>query len=157
MGKLGTLVLVLAMPTIVPGMLLFLFAVLFESSFLFLRQFYWIPLSLLAYSATMILTYSLVILALSSLTRSSRFAGINFAAVFFFSQILYGILSGILRTTRVAWVSLGNNLTQVGDAIFHSNPKYASPVWISGLVLAILLAGSAWLVHRRIQAVEVVS
>jgi ABC-2 type transport system permease protein len=157
MGKLGTLVIILAMPTLVPGFLLFLFAVLVESNLAFLGQYYWVPISMLAYSTAMILTYALVMLALSSMTRSSRFAGINFAAVFFFSQILYGILSGILRTTRVAWISLGNNLTQVGDSLFRNNPKYACPVWISGLILAILVAGSAWLIHRHVKAVEVVS
>ena len=157
MGKLGVLVVLLALPTVVPGILLFVFAVLFESSFAFLSQYYWVPASILAYSATLILTYALSMLALSSLTRSSRFAGISFAAVFFFSQILYGILSGILRTTRLAWVSLGNNLTQIGDAVFRNRPKYDSPVWLSVLILAILLVVSAWIVHRRVEAVEVVS
>lgn len=156
-GKLGTLVFLLALPTVVPGILLFIFAVLFESNLTFLNQYYWVPISMLGYSAALIFTHALVMLALSSLTRSSRFAGINFAAVFFFSQILYGILGGILRTTRVAWISIGNNLTQVGDLFFRNNPKYASPVWISVLILSIVLAGSGWVVHRRVQAVEVVS
>ncbi len=157
MGKLGTLVLILALPTVVPGVLLFLFAVLCESNLAFLSQYYWVPASILAYSATIVFAFALMMLALSSLTRSSRFAGINFAAVFFFSQILYGLLSGILRTTRVAWVSLGNNLTQVGDAVFRNSPKYDCPVWLSILILAILIAGSAWVIHRRVEAVEVVA
>ena len=151
------LVFFLSLPTLVPGLLLFLLAVLFESNLAFFGQNYWVPLSVLGYSLVVILSFALVILALSALTRSSRFAGINFAAVFFFSQVLYGILSSILRTTGVAWVSLNNNLTQVGDVFFRSNPKYASPLWLSALILAGLIAVSAWIVHRRVQAVEVVS
>ncbi len=156
MGKLGMLVFFLALPTLVPGLLLFLLAVLFESSLSFFNEYYWVPLSVLGYSAVIVFVCALVMLALSSLTRSSRFAGINFAAVFFFSQILYGIIGGILRTTRVAWISLGNNLTQIGDVFFRSDPKYSSPLWISVVVLTLLMAGGAWIVHRRVQAVEVV-
>jgi ABC-2 type transport system permease protein len=155
-GKLGVLVFFLALPTLVPGLLLFLIAVLFQPSMEFLRGNYWVLASITVYSLLIIFTYALVILALSSLSRSSRFAGINFAAVLFFSQILYGILSSILRTTRVAWVSLANNITQVGDLLFGSPPQYRSPVWLSVIVLSALLAGCAWLVHRRVQAVEVV-
>ncbi len=156
-GKLGMLVFFLALPTLAPGLLLFLLAVLFESSGTFLTQYYWVPAALLGYSLVIMFTCGLVMLALSALTRSSRFAGINFAAVFFFSQILYGILSGILRTTQVAWVSLRNNMTQMGDLFFRNHPKYASPAWVSILVLTAILAVCAWIVHRRVQAVEVVT
>ncbi len=156
-GKLGILVFFLALPTLVPGLLLFLLAVLFESNTTFLSQYYWVPAAVFGYSLVIMFTCGLVMLALSSLTRSSRFAGINFAAVFFFSQILYGILSGILRTTQVAWVSLRNNLTQVGDLLFGDSLKYASPLWISILVLTAILVASTWVVHRRVQAVEVVT
>ena len=67
-----------------------------------------------------------------------------------------GILSQILRTTRVAWVSLTQNLIQLGDFFFAAPPHYAFPTWVSGAIVAGLMAGSAWLVHRRIRAIEVV-
>jgi len=155
-GKLGVLVFFLALPTLAPGLLLFLLAVAFESDAAFIQQYYWVPASIAGYSLVIILTNAFIIMALSSLTRSRRFAGINFAAVFFFSQIFYGILSEILRTKTVAWLSLGNNLEQVGDLFFGSAPKYPSPLWASALVIAGLIAGGAWLVHRRVQAVEVI-
>ncbi|NWG13129.1 MAG: ABC transporter permease subunit [Acidobacteria bacterium] len=155
-GKLGVLVWFLSLPTLVPGLILFLLAVLFAPDTAFLREHYWVPVSVTAYSLVMVLTFALVILTLSSLTRSSRFAGINFAAVFFFSQILYGILSGILRSRRVAWVSLGNNIEQLGDTIFRIDPRYPSPVWISVVVVLVIIGGGAWVVHNRVQAVEVV-
>jgi ABC-2 type transport system permease protein len=157
LGKLGILVFFLALPTLVPGLLLFLIAILFKSDIGFVRELYWVPGSIVAYSAIIMFSFALIMLALSSLSKSSRFAGINFIAVFFFSQILYGILSSILRTSRVAWVSLRNNLTQVGDLLFGRDPRYLSPGWVSILVLAVLACGSVWIIHRRIQAVEVVS
>lgn len=155
-GKLGVLLFFLALPTLLPSLLLFLLAVLFKADPAFFQQYYWVTAPIAGYSVLIILTYALLMLALSSLSTSSRFAGISFAAVFFFSKILFGILQGVLRTSRVAWVSVDNNLTQIGDFLFRSVPQYRSPVWISVLVLLVLLAGSSWLVHRRVRAVEVV-
>jgi len=156
-GKLGILVFFLALPTLVPGLLLFLLAILFKANIDFLREFYWVPGSILGYSALIMFGFSLVMLALSSLSKSSRFAGVNFIAVFFFSHILCNILSSILRTSHVAWISLPNNLTQVGDMLFGRQPKYLSPVWASIVALAVLAWGSLWIIHRRIRAVEVIS
>jgi len=156
MGKLGVLFFFLALPTLVPGMLLFFLAVLFKSDASFLEQNYWVPASVLGYSLLIIATYSVVMLAVSSLSKSSRFAGIVFAALFFFSRIFYQILSVVLRSTRVAWVSLGNNLTQIGDYVFQVSPQYQSPLWLSAMVLGLLMLGSVWLLHHRVQAVEVV-
>jgi len=156
MGKLGVLFFFLALPTLVPGMLLFFLAVLFKSDASFLEQNYWVPASVLGYSLLIIATYSVVMLAVSSLSKSSRFAGIVFAALFFFSRIFYQILSVVLRSTRVAWVSLGNNLTQIGDYLFQVSPQYQSPLWLSAMVLGLLMLGSVWLLHHRVQAVEVV-
>ncbi len=155
-GKLGVLVFFLSLPTLVPGLLLFLLAILFKSDVGFIQEFYWVPGSIVAYSALIMFSFALIVLALSSLSKSSRFAGINFIAVFFFSEILYGILSSILRTTKVAWISLGNDLTQVGDLLFGRQPKYLCPGWASVLALAILGSGSLWIIHRRIRAVEVI-
>jgi ABC-2 type transport system permease protein len=155
-GKLGVLVFFLALPTLLPGLLLLILAVLFKASADFTLQNAWLAAPIAGYSLIIIFAYSLTILALSSLSRSSRFAGIVFAAVFFFSQILYGILFAMLRTTGLAWISVGNNLTQVGDTLFRIAPQYECPMWVSAAILGLLMAGSGWVVHNRVQAVEVV-
>ena len=157
LGKLGVVGFFLALPTLVPGLMLFVLAVAFHAGGGFIRDFGWVPGSILAYSLVIILTNGLVVLAVSSLTQSSRFAGINFAAVFLFSQILYGILSSILRTQSVAWVSLTNNLRLFGDLVFGLPPSYrGAPLWLSASALLALTAGSAWLIFRRVRAVEVI-
>jgi len=155
-GKLGVLAYFLALPTLVPGLLLFLLAVLFDSDLTFLQQYYWVPLSITAFSIVIVLAFATMILMLSSLTHSSRFAGINFAAVFLFSHILCGILGMILRTKQLAWVSFSNNLELIGDMIFRLTPRHTSPLWATVLVIAAIIAGGAWIIHRRVQAVEVV-
>lgn len=155
-GKLGVLVFFLALPTLVPGLLLFILAVIFESNATFLQENFWVLGSITGYSLAIIFTNALVVLALSSLTRSKRFAGINFAAIFFFSEILYGVLSGIFHSRRMVWVSLWDNIRLVGDFFFGLTPREQSPTWLSALILAATIFAGAVIVHRRVQAVEVV-
>ena len=157
LGKLGTVVFFLALPTLLPGLLLWILALLFRANAAFFIQNAWLAAPIIGYSLIIIVTHALMILALSSLTRSSRFAGINFAAAFFFTQILQAILSAIFRTSQLAWISVRNDLSQLGACLFRGVPQYQSPVWLSVFLLLILMGGSAWLVHRRVQAVEVVS
>jgi ABC-2 type transport system permease protein len=127
-GKLGVVVFFVALPTLVPALLLFLLAAAFHSDMAFLTEYSWVVLPIVGYSLVIIFTNALIVLAMSSLNRSSRFAGIFFAAIIFFGQIFYHILSGMLRTTP----------------------------WVCLLVLAAVLAGSVWIVHSRVRAVEVV-
>jgi ABC-type transport system involved in multi-copper enzyme maturation permease subunit len=156
LGKLGVIVFFVALPTLLPGLLLFLLAAIFHSDLKFLEQYSWVVLPIILYSLLIILANGLIVLALSSLSRSGRFAGTIFAAVVFFSQILYGILSALLSTTRVAWVSLSHDLTQIGDVLFRRPLTYETSPWVSALVLAVLMGGSVWTIHRRVRAVEVV-
>ncbi len=157
LGKLGVLVFFLALPTIVPALLLLLLAVLFRADAHYFAQNVWLAGPIIGYSMLIIFVYGLIVLALSSLTKSSRFAGINFAAVFFFTQILQAILSVIFRTSKLAWISVRDDLSQLGAYMFRGVPQFQSPVWVSIVVLLFLMVGSAWLVRRRVQAVEVVS
>lgn len=156
-GKLGVAVFFLALVTLVPGVLLFLLAAAFHSSLEFLRAGGWLLLPIVGYALLITFVHALLIMAFSSMNRSSRFAGIFFAAVIFFSRILESALSLLLSTGAMAWVSLTNNLTQIGDALFRVplTHREVSP-WISGLVLAVVIAGSVWIIHSRVRAVEVV-
>jgi ABC-type transport system involved in multi-copper enzyme maturation permease subunit len=156
LGKLGIVVFFVALPTLAPGLLLFLLAAAFHADLEFLAQYSWVMLPIVAYSLLIIFANGMIMLALSSLSRSSRFAGIFFAAVVFFSQILYAVLSALLNTTSVAWVSLPNNLTLIGDVLFRRSLTYQASPWISAVVVAVLMAGSLWVIHSRVRAVEVV-
>ncbi len=155
-GKLGVVVFFVSLTTLIPGLLLFLIAAAFHSNFEFLQQNAWLVLPIFGYSLIMIFTNSLVVLAMSALNRSARFAGIFFAAFAFFSQILYGVLSALLRTNSVSWISISHSMTQMGDVLFGSPLTYRTSPWISAFVLLVLVAGSVWIVHTRVRAVEVV-
>lgn len=156
LGKLGVLVFFLTLPTLVPGLLLFLLAVVFRTDFTFLREHAWVPLAIAAYSAVIVAAYALPMLALSSMTRSARFAGMAFAGLFLASSALDGILRGTLRTQRAGWVSLPNDVLQLGAFLFGAPPLFRYPIWSAALVLAGVACAAVAVAVRRIRAVEVV-
>ena len=52
------------------------------------------------------MTVSAAMLALSSLSNSSRYVGILYAALLFFSQALFGVLRLVTGSTRLSWISV---------------------------------------------------
>ena len=96
-------------------------------------------------------------LALSSLSKSSRYVGILYAGIIFFTAAIYGAMLAITGSTRLSWLSLGANLTQVVDVIFRLKPRYATPWPVSLIVILGLVALSISVLERRVRGVEVVT
>jgi ABC-2 type transport system permease protein len=157
LGKLGILVFFLALPTLVPAVLLYVLSILFRASLGFAPEGLGVLAAILGYSLLIIFTSSLIMIGLSSLTKSSRFAGISFAALTFFSQVLYGILSGVLRDSSFGWIALDNNVRRLGDVLFRTESRYQFAPWISLVILVALMTAAFWTAYRRVNAVEVVA
>ena len=100
---------------------------------------------------------SFAMLALSSLSTSSRYVAVMFAGTMFFTDAIYGTLRAITGSTRVSWVSFTASLNQVGDVIFRLPPRYDTPVIVSLIVLLALVALSVSVLERRVRGVEVVA
>ncbi len=96
-------------------------------------------------------------LALSSLSKSTRYVAILYAGAIFFTNAIYGVLAFITGSTRVAWVSIGANIENITDALFRQTPRYETPVIVSVLVLLGLLAVSISVLERRVRGVEIVA
>jgi hypothetical protein len=102
-------------------------------------------------------TVSTSMLALSSLSTNSRFVGILYTALIFFSNALYGVMRAVTGSSMVSWISFGNNLAQIGDLIFRLPLRYQTP-WPIALVMIIALVGvSALVLERRVRGVEIVA
>jgi len=141
--------------TLVPGLLLFLeHALLTDAAFL--KENYWIPLSIVAYSVLIMLSASLLILLFSSLTSNPRYATIGFCAVWFGSPVIHGVLRVIMRSSRTAIVSIWANYDILGSALFNASHDHVVHWAWSFLVLLALIALCLFLLHRRIRAVEIV-
>jgi hypothetical protein len=143
--------------TLLPAVLLLLMQILFSGSFDFVRHnLFLIPAITLA-SLLRVFVSAFTMLALSSLSKSSRYVAIMYAGAIFFTEAVFGVLRLIMGSTRVAWVSITANLEQVTDAIFFRTPRYETPVIVALLVLLGLVAVSISVLERRVRGVEVVS
>jgi hypothetical protein len=97
-------------------------------------------------------------LALSSLSKSSRYVSILYSGILFFSAALYGAMFAITGgSTTFAWLSLSHNVAQVVDVVFRLPPRYSTPWQVSLIVIIGLIALSISVLERRVRGVEVVT
>jgi ABC-type transport system involved in multi-copper enzyme maturation permease subunit len=156
-GKLAVLATFLIGITLVPALILLILEVAFSGSFDFLRNnLYVIPAVVLA-SLTRVIVAAVTMLALSSLSKSSRYVAILYTGAIFFTGAMYGVLRLITGSSRVAWVSIGGNLEVVTDFMFRQTPRYETPLLVSVLVLIGLVVVSISVLERRVRGVEVVA
>jgi ABC-2 type transport system permease protein len=156
-GKLAVLMIFLLLVTWVPAMLLLIVQMAFAGTVTFLARNLFLFPAITVFAFVQVTLASATMLALSSLSKSSRYVGILYAAMIFFSQALYGVLFGATRNTAFSWLSFSANLEQVGNAIFRQSAKYATPWPVSLLVIVGLVAVSGVVLERRIRGVEVVA
>jgi ABC-type transport system involved in multi-copper enzyme maturation permease subunit len=156
-GKWAVLLAFLLSVTMLPGLLLVLLHVMFAGSFDFIIQNKHIIPSVILGSMLTVIVSSITMLALSSLSKSSRYAALLYTGAVFFTDALFGALRLLTGNTRSSWVSIGANMTQVSDVIFRQPPRYDTPWVVSFMVLLGLVVLSISVLERRVRGVEVVS
>jgi ABC-type transport system involved in multi-copper enzyme maturation permease subunit len=156
-GKLGILASFLLFVTWVPAILLLGVQVVFAGNFEFLTANAYLFPAITIYAAIEVAMTSTTMLALSSLSTNSRFVGIMYTGLIFFSLALYNVLRFITGSTRLSWVAFGNNLTQLGDVIFRVPLHFQTPWPVSLLIVVILIAVSALVLERRVRGVEIIA
>lgn len=157
LGKFAVLMSLLLLVTWVPALLLVVVQILFSGSLEFFRQNLILVPAITLLSFVQAAAIASAMLALSSLSRSSRYVGILYAALIFFSQAMYGVLLAITRDSRLAWVSLPLDLAQVGDAIFGLPLRLHMPLWLAVALVVAVIVASAAILERRVRGVEIVS
>ena len=156
-GKFVILMTFLLLVTWVPALLLVVVQIVFSGSFaFFLDHLILVPaITLLSFiQATAVAS---AMLALSSLSKSSRYVGILYAGLIFFSQAIYGVLSLLTRDSRLAFVSVAADLAQVGDAIFRLRLRFDMPLAVAFLVILGLIGVSMLILEKRVRGVEIVA
>jgi len=156
-GKLAVLAAFLMFITVLPALLLIVMQVMFSGSLQFVRSNLSVIPAVILASLLWVLVSSFAMLALSSLSKSTRFVAILYAGAIFFTEAIFGVLTAITGSTRVAWVSIGANLQNITDLMFRQTPRYETPAIVSLLVLLGLLMVSISVLERRVRGVEVVA
>ena len=156
-GKFGVLFVLLLLVTWVPAMLLLAVQIMFAGRFtFFLNNLFLLP-AITVYSIIQVTAVGLAMLALSSLSKSSRYVGVLYAGLIFFSQAISAIVRGITRDSTWAWLSVPLDLQQIGDAVFRLEPRFQMPVWSAFAMIGLLIAVSALVLERRVRGIEVVA
>jgi ABC-type transport system involved in multi-copper enzyme maturation permease subunit len=156
-GKLAVLFAFLCLVTLVPALLLVLLKIAFDGNFAFLRENLFVIPAIVVGSLLQVTLASFTMLALSSLSKSARFVGIMYVGITFFTKAMFGVLYAITGTSRVSWISVTDNLTQVIYVVFRLKPPYATPWQVSLLVIVGLIVVSISVLERRVRGVEVVT
>ena len=156
-GKLAILMTFLALVTWLPAIVLLIVQISFAGNFTFLKNNLYLFPAITVFSFIMVTMVAAAMLALSSLSKSSRYVAILYSAVIFFTQAIYGVVSVVTRSTQLSWISFPANLAQVGDVIFRLPPKYATPWPVSLLMILGLIAVSALILERRVRGIEIVA
>jgi ABC-2 type transport system permease protein len=156
-GKLAVLMTFLLLVTWVPAIVLLIVQIAFAGNFTFFRDNLYLFPAITVFSFIMVTMVAASMLALSSLSNSSRYVGILYSAVIFFTQAIYGVVYAVTRSTAMSWLSFSANLAQVGDVIFRLPPKYDTP-WILSLVAIVgVIVASGLVLERRVRGVEVIA
>jgi len=157
-GKLAILMSFLLLVTWVPAIVLLIVQISFAGNFTFLRNNLYLFPAITLFAFIQVTMVAAAMLALSSLSKSSRYVAILYAAVIFFTQAIYGVLSLATRSTQLSWISFPANLSQVGDVIFRLPPRYPDTPWpVSLLMILALIGASAFVLERRVRGIEVVA
>jgi ABC-2 type transport system permease protein len=156
-GKLSILITFLLLITWVPAMLLLLVQVVFAGNFAFVRANIYLFPAITVFALVEVLVVSTSMLALSSLSSSSRFVGILYTALIFFSNALYGVMRAVTGSSMVSWISFGNNVAQIGDLIFRVPLRYQTPWPVALVAIVVLIAVSGLILERRVRGVEIVA
>jgi ABC-2 type transport system permease protein len=156
-GKLAILATFLLLVTWLPAIVLVIVQMAFAGNFTFLRNNLFLFPAITVFSFLEVILVATTMLALSSLSKSSRYVGILYAAVIFFSSAVYGVLFLVTRSTAMSWVSFSANLSQIGNLIFRQPLQYATPWPVSLLMIVGVIVLSVVVLERRIRGVEVVA
>ena len=156
-GKALALLAFLLFVTWVPALLLLVVQILIAGSFAFVQKNMFLFPAITVFAFIQVATAAFTMLALSSLSKSSRFVGVMYAGFFFFTTALFQTLRGITGQSRFAWLSPTASLQQLGDVIFRLEPRYQLSPAIAALAVVIMIAGSVWILMRKVRGVEIVT
>ena len=157
LGKLGVLMALNLAVTLVPGLFLYLIALALAPDQFLKWDLAWIGPAIVLQSLTMSLVMSLVGLAVSSLSRSARVAGIGFFGIAVGLEVARGILYAMYRRPETALISFRASLQSLAAAVFGLSERAVSLPWFyPATVLAVVALGCLLVLRSRVRAVEIV-
>jgi ABC-2 type transport system permease protein len=156
-GKFAVLAFFLMLTTWLPATMLVLVQIVFAGNLTFISSNFFLLPAILVYTGIEAIVLGLVMLALSSLSKSARFVGIMYAGVIFFTQALYGVVTVFTRDSAFSWMALSSNLMQIGDLVFRLPGRYDTSGLATTVALVVTVVLALFVLDRRVRGVEVVT
>jgi ABC-2 type transport system permease protein len=158
LGKLGVLLALNLSITLVPGLMLYLIALALAPGQFAKGELLWIAPAIVLHALVIALSVSLLVLAVSALSRSARVAGIAFVGLFIGLEIVRGVLANIADRPEAHVLSLQNDLRMIGNLLFGIAGRGAPvPQAYPPIVLALVALGCLAVLRSRVRAVEIVT
>jgi ABC-2 type transport system permease protein len=158
LGKLGVLLGLNLAVTLAPGLLLYLVALALAPGQFAKWELFWIAPAIVAHSLLIALSVSLLVLAVSALSRSTRVAALGFVGLFVGLEIVRGVLVNIADRPEAHVLSFQNDLRLVGNLMFGIAERGSPvPAAYPPLVLVLVALGCLAVLRSRVRAVEIVT
>ena len=157
-GKLLVPLLLNLAVTLVPGLVLYLAGLALAPELYLEWDLWWIAPAVVLHAVAVSLVVSLVTLAISSLSRSARVAGLGFVGLFFGLEMVRLVLQNGFNRKEAILLSLQADLQALGVALFGVVDRQLDIPWgWPLLVLAAVSLGCLAILHARVRAVEIVT
>jgi ABC-2 type transport system permease protein len=156
-GKLLVLLLLILSVTLLPGLLLYAVALSLAPDQFLKWELAWIGPAVVLYSAVIALSLSLAALAVSSLSKSARVAGLGFFGLMIGLQTVQQILRQAFDRPEGAVLSIMTSVQIVGRALFGLPERGFELHWAwAAAALAAVALGCLAILRARVRAVEIV-
>jgi ABC-2 type transport system permease protein len=151
LGKFSIILFYLLLFTLVPGILLLLFKMIFTGS---LTVSPLLLLAILVFPLLECIFLASLTLTLSSLSANTKFIQIAIFLVYIFSNNLAHILKSIFKSDYFFLISLQSNIGQMGSFFFGLQPRFSYPAWLALLPPVVISLLAVWLLGWRIKKAE---
>ncbi|MBN2399134.1 MAG: ABC transporter permease subunit [Candidatus Aminicenantes bacterium] len=151
LGKFSIILFYLLLFTLIPGILLLLFKMIFTGSLAVSPR---LLLAILLFPLLECVFLASMTMALSILSANTKFIQIAIFLAYIFSNNLAHILKAIFKNDYFFMISLQNNIEQMGSFLFGLQPKFSYPAWLSLLPPVAVSLLAVWLLSWRIKKAE---
>ena len=157
-GKLSVLLLLNLSVTLAPALLLYVVGLGLAPEQYLKLDLWWLAPAIVTQSLVMSFSLSLLSLAVSSLSRSARVAGLGFFGLFAGLEMARGVLRSVFDAKWATLLSLQADIRAIGATLFGITMRRWEqvPVLDAGLVLLALAGVCLALLRSRVRAVEIV-
>jgi ABC-2 type transport system permease protein len=158
LGKLGVPLALNLAVTLVPGLLLYATGLSLAPEQYLEWELWWIAPAIVAHAVTVSLVVSLLALAISSLSKSARVAGLGLFGLVVGLEMVRLVLQNGFGRREAVLLSLQGDLRALGVALFGVADRSLEIPWgWPLLVLALTCVGCLAVLRSRVRAVEIVT